>query len=94
LPIYGIIEVPANIAPKYTTSRYSSPSRDAQAGNYWVNTYRLDKRSLYVLTALTLHETVPGQNLQGSLAKEMQNVPKFRNRTYISAFGKGWGLYS
>lgn len=91
---YGVIEVPANIAPKYTTGRYSGPSRDDQPGNYWVNTYRLDRRPLYVLTALTLHEAVPGHHLQGSIAKEMQDVPKFRNRTYISAFGEGWGLYS
>ncbi len=91
---YGVIEVPANIAPKYTTGRYSGPTRDDQAGNYWVNTYHLDRRPLYVLTALTLHEAVPGHHLQGSIAKEMKNVPKFRNRTYISAFGEGWGLYS
>ncbi|MGB2742673.1 MAG: DUF885 domain-containing protein [Cognaticolwellia sp.] len=91
---YGVIAVPANIAPKYTTGRYSGPSRDDQAGNYWVNTYRLDRRPLYVLEALTLHEAVPGHHLQGSLAREMENVPKFRNSTYISAFGEGWGLYS
>ena len=91
---YGVVEVPANIAPKYTTGRYSGPSRDDQAGNYWVNTYRLDRRPLYVLEALTLHEAVPGHHLQGSLAREMKNVPKFRNKTYISAFGEGWGLYS
>lgn len=91
---YGVIEVPANIAPKYTTGRYSGPSRDDQPGNYWVNTYRLDRRPLYVLEALTLHEAVPGHHLQGSIAREMENVPKFRNNTYISAFGEGWGLYS
>lgn len=91
---YGVIEVPANIAPKYTTGRYSGPSRDDQAGNYWVNTYRLDRRPLYVLEALTLHEAVPGHHLQGSIAREMKNVPKFRNSTYISAFGEGWGLYA
>lgn len=91
---YGVIEVPASIAPKYTTGRYSGPARDDQAGNYWVNTYRLDRRPLYVLPALTLHEAVPGHHLQGSIAKEMLNVPKFRNRVYISAFGEGWGLYS
>lgn len=91
---YGVIQVPENIAPKYTTGRYSGPSRDDQAGNYWVNTYRLDRRPLYALPALTLHEAVPGHHLQGSIAKEMQNVPQFRNRTYISAFGEGWGLYS
>jgi uncharacterized protein (DUF885 family) len=49
---------------------------------------------LYVLEALTLHEAVPGHHLQGSIAREMKNVPKFRNETYISAFGEGWGLYS
>jgi uncharacterized protein (DUF885 family) len=91
---YGVIKVPANIAPKYTTGRYSGPTRDDQAGNYWVNTYRLDRRPLYVLPALTLHEAVPGHHLQGSIAKEMENVPLFRNSTYISAFGEGWGLYS
>lgn len=91
---YGVIAVPANIAPKYTTGRYSGPSRDDQPGNYWVNTYRLDRRPLYVLEALTLHEAVPGHHLQGSIAREMKNVPKFRNSTYISAFGEGWGLYS
>jgi uncharacterized protein (DUF885 family) len=91
---YGVVKVPENIAPKYTTGRYSGPSRDDQAGNYWVNTYRLDRRPLYALPALTLHEAVPGHHIQGSIAKEMKNVPLFRNRTYISAFGEGWGLYS
>lgn len=91
---YGVMAVPANIAPKYTTGRYAGPSRDDQPGNYWVNTYRLDRRPLYVLEALTLHEAVPGHHLQGSIAKEMKNVPEFRNNTYISAFGEGWGLYS
>ncbi|WP_258872728.1 DUF885 domain-containing protein [Thalassotalea euphylliae] len=91
---YGVIEVPANIAPKYTTGRYSGPSRDDQPGNYWVNTYRLDRRPLYVLPALTLHEAVPGHHLQGSIAREMRDVPEFRNKTYISAFGEGWGLYA
>jgi uncharacterized protein (DUF885 family) len=91
---YGIAPVPQNIAPKYTTGRYSPPSREDQAGSYWVNTYRLDRRPLYVLPALTLHEAVPGHHLQGSLAREMENVPAFRNNTYISAFGEGWGLYA
>lgn len=91
---YGVMAVPANIAPKYTTGRYAGSLRDDQPGNYWVNTYRLDRRPLYVLTALTLHEAVPGHHLQISLAKEMKHVAKFRNRTYISAFGEGWGLYS
>jgi uncharacterized protein (DUF885 family) len=91
---YGIEVVPDNIAPKYTTGRYISPTRDDQPGYYWVNTFALDKRPLYALTALTLHEAVPGHHLQISLSREMKNLPEVRRFTYISAFGEGWGLYS
>lgn len=91
---YGVEPVPENIAPKYTTGRYISPNRDDQPGYYWVNTYALDKRPLYALTALTLHEAVPGHHLQISLSREMQDLPEVRRFTYISAFGEGWGLYS
>lgn len=91
---YGVAPVPDNIAPKYTTGRYLSPNRDDQPGYYWVNTYALDKRPLYAIPALTLHEAVPGHHLQISLAAEMDELPEVRRSTYISAFGEGWGLYS
>ena len=91
---YGVEPVPENIAPKYTTGRYISPTKDDQPGYYWVNTYALDKRPLYALTALTLHEAVPGHHLQVSLSREMQDLPEVRRFSYISAFGEGWGLYS
>ncbi|QDF77012.1 DUF885 domain-containing protein [Shewanella marisflavi] len=91
---YGIQEVPAEIAPKYTTGRYSGSNSDDQAGYYWVNTYALDKRPLYEMEALTLHEAVPGHHLQISLNKELTSLPEFRRYSYISAFGEGWGLYS
>lgn len=91
---YGVAAVPDSIAPKYTTGRYIHPSRDDQPGYYWVNTYALDKRPLYALPALTLHEAVPGHHLQISLAAELKDLPMVRRNTYISAFGEGWGLYS
>lgn len=91
---YGVAPVPDTIAPKYTTGRYIHPSRDDQPGYYWVNTYALDKRPLYALPALTLHEAVPGHHLQISLAAELEDLPMVRRNTYISAFGEGWGLYS
>ncbi|WP_404401512.1 DUF885 domain-containing protein [Idiomarina seosinensis] len=91
---YGIAPVPAEIAPKYTTGRYSGTNRDDRAGFYWVNTYALDRRPLYQMEALTLHEAVPGHHLQNALAGEMEGVPEYRQQTYISAFGEGWGLYS
>lgn len=90
---YGIKEVPAEIAPKYTTGRYSGASRDDQPGYYWVNTYALDKRPLYEMEALTLHEAVPGHHLQIALSQE-QDLHLLRRYHYISAFGEGWGLYA
>ena len=91
---YGVAAVPDSIAPKYTTGRYIGAKNDTQPGYYWVNTYALDKRPLYVLPALTLHEGVPGHHLQISLNSELDNLPSYRQNAYISAFGEGWGLYS
>lgn len=86
--------VPDALAPNYTGGRYSPGSyENNQAGQYWVNTYKLESRPYYVLPALSLHEGVPGHHLQIMLAAELENLPDFR-KTYISAFGEGWGLYS
>ena len=91
---YTVEPVPEAIAPKYTTGRYvSAPLNSTRAGTYWVNTYALDKRPLYVLESLTLHEAVPGHHLQGALNQELDNLPNFRRHSYISAFGEGWALY-
>jgi len=92
---YGVEAVPASIAPNYTTGRYLSAPLDApRGGAYWVNTYALDKRPLYTIPALTLHEAVPGHHLQIALAAELEDVPEFRLDTYPHAFGEGWGLYA
>jgi uncharacterized protein (DUF885 family) len=91
---FTVTPVPLEIAPNYTTGRYSGGSmEDQKAGQYWVNTTKLPSRPLYVLPSLTLHEAVPGHHLQISLAKELTDLPKFRSY-YLSAFGEGWGLYS
>jgi uncharacterized protein (DUF885 family) len=91
---YGVAPVPAEIAPKYTTGRYAGTNRDDRAGFYWVNTYALDRRPLYEIEALTLHEAVPGHHLQISLAREQTSLPEYRRNFYTSAFGEGWGLYA
>lgn len=92
---YGVAEVPAAIAPKYTTGRYIGASNETQPGYYWVNTYDLPSRPKYVLPSLTAHEAVPGHHLQISLNNELgDEIPEFRRNFYISAFGEGWGLYS
>jgi uncharacterized protein (DUF885 family) len=82
---FGIEPVPAAIAPFWTAGRGSPHT-------YWLNTYDLPSRSLYNLTALTLHESAPGHSFQGSLVEEQKSVPDFRHE-YISAYGEGWALY-
>jgi uncharacterized protein (DUF885 family) len=85
--------VPEAIAPNYTSGRYSEGSWERKvAGEYWVNTTKLESRPLYALPALSLHEGVPGHHTQIMLAAEM-DVPEFRKNTYLSAFGEGWALY-
>ena len=92
---YTVAPVPDDIAPKYTGGRYvGAPIDGTRPGTYWVNTYNLPSRPLYVLPALTLHEAVPGHHLQSALSKELIDLPAFRRHTYINAFGEGWGLYS
>ena len=92
---YGVIPVPKEIAPNYTTGRYwNGNAAQGLAGNYVVNTYDLTQRPLYNLPSLTLHEGVPGHHHQISLSQELTNVPKFRQSLYPGAFGEGWGLYA
>ena len=92
---YGVMAVPDEIAPNYTTGRYWGGSlENGVSGNFMVNTYDLSQRPLYNLPALALHEGVPGHHHQISLAQELKDVPSFRQSLYPNAFGEGWGLYS
>jgi uncharacterized protein (DUF885 family) len=87
---YGVAPVPADLAPNYTGGRYSVANRDDRAGFYWVNTYNLPSRPLYVLPALTLHEAMPGHHLQIALHQEMEG----RRRSGVTAYSEGWALYA
>ena len=83
---FGIVPVPDDIAPYYTSGR-------GGPGVYLVNTYDLPSRPLFQLPALTLHESAPGHAFQMPLALENKDLPEFRQKTYISAYGEGWALY-
>jgi uncharacterized protein (DUF885 family) len=92
---YGVREIPAEIAEGTTTAYYSPGSPPSGiAGNYYVNTSKLDQRPLWELPALSAHEAVPGHHHQISLAQEM-DLPKFRKYlTGFTAFVEGWALYT
>ena len=89
LPRYrhGIVPVPADIAPIYTSGR-------GGLDNCLFNTYRLDQRPLYTLPALAVHECTPGHSFQAALAREGEARPDFRKDLYFSGYGEGWGLYT
>jgi uncharacterized protein (DUF885 family) len=91
---YGVEPVPDAIAPFYTGGRYVPAEGVGHAGTYWVNTYDLPSRPLYVLPSLTLHEAVPGHHLQSAVAAEQADLPMFRRHAYFDVTGEGWGLYA
>ncbi len=84
-----------NIKAAPGTAAYYMPSTGdgTTPGSYFIGTGDLDAQPLYGLTALTLHEGVPGHHLQTALAFEL-DLPDFRRHIYHSAYGEGWGLYS
>lgn len=91
---YGLREIPAEIAEGTTTAYYNPGSPESGiAGNYYVNTSKLDQRPLYELPALTAHEAVPGHHNQIALQQEL-DIPDFRKNIGFTAFTEGWGLYA
>jgi uncharacterized protein (DUF885 family) len=92
---YGVRRVPDFIAPQTMAAYYQPPSGDGRrAGFYYINTYNLPSRPLYMLEALSLHEAVPGHHLQIALQQEMEGLPPFRKYTGFTAYIEGWALYS
>lgn len=73
---------------------YSAPLDRSRPGYFYVNTYDLASRPKHTMTALALHEAVPGHHLQISLAQELSDMPWVRTQMGYNAFVEGWALYA
>jgi uncharacterized protein (DUF885 family) len=92
---YGVSTIPSYAAPSQTTAYYQGGSPEAhRAGQFFVNTYKLDTRPTWEMEVLTAHESVPGHHLQIAISQELEGIPEFRRYGGYTAFVEGWGLYS
>ncbi|MFL9841221.1 DUF885 domain-containing protein [Sphingomonas sp. ST-64] len=92
---YGLRRIPAETAEGTTTAYYGPGNPElGMAGNYYVNTSKLDQRPLYELPALTAHEAVPGHHHQIALQQELETAKFRRYLASFTAFTEGWGLYA
>ncbi|MGH7292008.1 MAG: DUF885 domain-containing protein, partial [Myxococcota bacterium] len=92
---YGVRELSPLVAPSAPTAYYYLGSMKAGVpGWFMANTHRLDQRPKYEMTALALHESVPGHHLQIALAQELEGQHPFHTFADYTAFVEGWGLYS
>jgi uncharacterized protein (DUF885 family) len=92
---YGVSTIPSYAAPSQTTAYYQPGSVAAgRAGQFFVNTYKLNTRPIWEMEVLSAHESVPGHHLQFALAQELEGIPNFRRYSGYTAFVEGWGLYS
>jgi uncharacterized protein (DUF885 family) len=73
---------------------YSAPEDRSRPGYFYVNTTNLPARPKYTMTALALHEVVPGHHLQIAIAQELPEMPWFRQNLSSTAFVEGWALYA
>ncbi len=78
-----------------SSGSYQRPPPDgSRPGIFYANTYDLTARPSWTVTALYLHEAVPGHHFQLALQQELQGLPDFRLFGGTTAYTEGWGLYA
>ena len=74
---------------------YSPGAADASTPGWFnANVVALAQRPKWGMTALFLHEAVPGHHLQTARACELALLPAFRRAADFPAYTQGWALYA
>ncbi len=74
---------------------YYPPAKDGSRGGvFLMNVSEPTGWGRFQIEATAYHEGIPGHHLQIAIGMELEDIPEFRKRSYIPAFGEGWGLYT
>jgi uncharacterized protein (DUF885 family) len=74
---------------------YFAPPKDGSRGGvFFMNVSDPEGWGLFEIENTSYHEGIPGHHLQLAIAGELDDIPEFRKRLFIAAYGEGWGLYS
>jgi uncharacterized protein (DUF885 family) len=74
---------------------YFPPAADgSRDGVFFMNTSEPTGWGRFAIEATVYHEGIPGHHLQMAIATELDGIPEFRKRAFISAYGEGWALYT
>lgn len=81
--------------PHGAIAYYFPPAMDGSRGaTFFMNTADPTGWGRYQIEATAYHEGIPGHHLQIAISMELTDIPDFRKRSFIPAYGEGWGLYT
>ena len=79
----------------FSVGSYTAASPDgSRPSMVYINTYDPPSRPRYGLESLLIHEGSPGHHFQMSIARELEQLPRFRRYAGYTVYTEGWGLYA
>lgn len=74
---------------------YQRPSLKLNTpGVYYVNLSDMSAANRYEARSLAYHEAIPGHHFEIALAQELEGLPEFRKRFFLTGYSEGWALYA